>query len=139
MRSAPPRAGPNRFGRPSGGNPPGVPPAGSSNHTHVGAAARPQKLLRFETLSQNLTIEAVLGYVLGMDARAGSSAALFAVFEQLKKAWIKGGWSWDSRFSCVASSFNVELEAEARAVVLRFLPNEWGSKTIVNAPTALKE
>jgi len=55
-----------------------------------------------------------------MDARAGSSAALFAVFEQLKKAWIKGGWSWDSRFSCVASSFNVELEAEARAVVLRF-------------------
>ena len=74
-----------------------------------------------------------------MDARAGSSAALFAVFEQLKKAWIKGGWSWDSRFSCVASSFNVELEAEARAVVLRFLPNEWGSKTIVNGPPALKE
>ncbi len=32
----------------------------------------------------------------------------------------------------MASSFNVELEAEARAVVLRFLPNEWGSKTIVN-------
>src|ERR1700712_2583732 len=74
-----------------------------------------------------------------MDARAGSSAALFAVFEQLKKAWIKGGWSWDSRFSCVASSFNVELEAEARAVVLRFLPNEWTSKSIVNAPPSLKE
>ncbi len=29
--------------------------------------------------------------------------------------------------------------AEARAVVLRFLPNEWGSKTIVNGPPALKE
>ena len=39
----------------------------------------------------------------------------------------------------MASSFNVDLEAEARAVVLRFLPNEWGSKTIVNAPAALKE
>jgi hypothetical protein len=94
---------------------------------------------RAETVSQNLTIEVVLGYVFGMDVRAGSSAALFAVLEQLKKAWIKGGWSWDSRFSCVASSFNVELEAEARAVVLRFLPNEWTSKTIAGAPQALKE
>jgi hypothetical protein len=39
----------------------------------------------------------------------------------------------------VASSFNVELEAEARAVVLRFLPTEWTSKTIAGGPTALKE
>src|SRR5690606_1779364 len=52
-----------------------------------------------------------------MEARPGSSAALFEKLGQFRKNWIKGGWSWDSRFSCVASSFNVELESEARAVV----------------------
>ncbi|HEY2405166.1 MAG TPA: hypothetical protein VGI10_04140 [Polyangiaceae bacterium] len=74
-----------------------------------------------------------------MDVRAGSSAALFAMLEQLKKAWIKGGWSWDSRFSCVASSFNVEMEAEARAVVLKFLGSEWNARTVANAPPPVRE
>ena len=75
-----------------------------------------------------------------MESRGGSSsAALFEMCGQFKKAWIKGGFSWDSRFSCVASSFSVELEAEARAVALRFFPNEWTSKTVVNAPNAVRE
>jgi hypothetical protein len=74
-----------------------------------------------------------------MDVRAGSSAALFAMLEQLKKAWIKGGWSWDSRFSCVASSFNVEMEAEARAVVLKFLGSEWNARTVANVPPPVRE
>jgi hypothetical protein len=74
-----------------------------------------------------------------MEVRAGSSAALFAVLEQLRKAWIKGGWSWDSRFSCVASSFHVDMEAEARAVVLRFLTQEWTPKTIGSAAPSVRD
>ncbi|MGC4088440.1 MAG: hypothetical protein QM756_11200 [Polyangiaceae bacterium] len=39
----------------------------------------------------------------------------------------------------MASSFNVELDADARAVVLRFLPHEYNSKTISNAPPQVRE
>ena len=74
-----------------------------------------------------------------MQARPGSSAALFEKLGQFRKNWIKGGWSWDSRFSCVASSFNVDFEVEARAVVLAYLPHEWSSKTISGAPQATRD
>jgi len=74
-----------------------------------------------------------------MEARPGSSAALFEKLGLLRKSWIKGGWSWDSRYSCVASSFNVENEGEARAVVLAYLPYEWTSKSIAGAPAQARE
>jgi hypothetical protein len=74
-----------------------------------------------------------------MEPRPGSSAALFEKLGQLRKNWIKGGWSWDSRYSCVASSFNNEMEGEARAVVLAYLPHEWTSKTIATAPAQARE
>ena len=38
------------------------------------------------------------GIVPPMEPRPGSSAALFAKLAELKKNWIKGGWSWDSRY-----------------------------------------
>jgi hypothetical protein len=79
------------------------------------------------------------GIVPPMEPRPGSSAALFAKLAEFKKNWIKGGWSWDSRYSCVASSFNHEMEGEARAVVLAYLPHEWSSKTISGAPPQAKE
>ena len=74
-----------------------------------------------------------------MEPRPGSSAALFEKLAQLRKNWIKGGWSWDSRYSCVASSFNNEMESEARAVVLLYLPHEWTSKSIATAPAQARE
>jgi hypothetical protein len=74
-----------------------------------------------------------------MEARPGSSAAVFEKLSQFRKNWIKGGWSWDSRFSCVASSFNVELESEARAVVLAYLQYEWTHKTITGAPQTARD
>jgi hypothetical protein len=77
--------------------------------------------------------------VLVMDPRPGSSAALLETLGQLKKNWIKGGWSWDNRFNCLASSFNVEQDAEARAVVIRYLPHEFTAKSVANAPQPVKE
>lgn len=75
-----------------------------------------------------------------MEVRGGSSsAALFEMCGRFKKAWIKGGFSWDSRFSCVASSFSSELDAEARAVVSQYFPSEWTMKTVVNAPPQVRE
>ncbi|HYO92978.1 MAG TPA: hypothetical protein VER33_00635 [Polyangiaceae bacterium] len=74
-----------------------------------------------------------------MELRPGSSAALFELLGQLRKSWIKGGWSWDNRFNCLASSFNVEQDGEARAVVLRYLPHEYTGKTLTGAPPQVKE
>jgi hypothetical protein len=74
-----------------------------------------------------------------MEPRPGSSAALLETLVQLRRNWSKGGWSWDNRFNCLASSFNVELDADARAVVLRFLPHEYNSKSISNAPPQVRE
>lgn len=74
-----------------------------------------------------------------MEPRPGSSAALFETLGQLRKNWIKGGWSWDNRFNCLASSFSVEQDAEARAVVLRYLPHEYTTKSIGSAPQPVKE
>jgi hypothetical protein len=79
------------------------------------------------------------GIVPPMEPRPGSSAALFAKLAEFKKNWIKGGWSWDSRYSCVASSFNHEMEGEARTVVIAYLPHEWTSKTVGGAPPQAKE
>jgi hypothetical protein len=83
-----------------------------------------------------LATSAIVRY---MEVRPGSSAALFEKLGQFRKNWIKGGWSWDSRYSCVASSFNVEMDGEARAVILAYLPYEWTSKTIGSAPTQARE
>jgi hypothetical protein len=79
------------------------------------------------------------GIVPPMEPRPGSSAALFAKLAEFKKNWIKGGWSWDRRYSCVASSFNHEMEGEARTVVIAYLPHEWTSKTVGGAPPQAKE
>ncbi|HLV66678.1 MAG TPA: hypothetical protein VKY73_12735 [Polyangiaceae bacterium] len=74
-----------------------------------------------------------------MEPRPGSSAALFENLGQLRRNWIKGGWSWDNRFNCLASSFNIEQEAEARAVVLRYLPREYTGKTLATAPAQVRQ
>jgi len=74
-----------------------------------------------------------------MEPRPGSSAALFAKLAEFRKNWIKGGWSWDSRYSCVASSFNHEMEGEARAVAIAYLPYEWNAKSIGGAPQLARE
>ncbi len=74
-----------------------------------------------------------------MELRPGSSAALFETLGQLKSNWIKGGWSWDNRFNCLASSFSTEQDAEARAVVLRYLPREYTTKTVSGAPSQVRQ
>ena len=59
------------------------------------------------------------------------------LFERLKKlraAWVARGWSWDNRFNCVASTFQIEEADRARELVLQTLPHEVNSRTIDQAP-----
>jgi|SRR5690606_34201016 len=70
---------------------------------------------------------------------SSSTDELFAQLAQLKSHWPKGGWSWDYRFSTVASSFHVDLTTEAESVVLRYLTSEWDYRSIANAPSVVRE
>ena len=64
---------------------------------------------------------------------------LFAALKELRSAWPSRGWSWDTRLSCVTSSFNVEFESKSRAAVIVALSTEWTPVTIPRASPALRD
>jgi|SRR3984957_3172109 hypothetical protein len=64
---------------------------------------------------------------------------LFGSMKELRSAWPARGWSWDTRLSCVTSSFNSELDARARTAVTTALSTEWTSTTIQRASVPLRD
>jgi hypothetical protein len=68
-----------------------------------------------------------------------SWSVLFSTLKGLRTSWPSRGWSWDSRFSCVTSTFNVELLAKARTAVASSLATEWTPASIARAPAPLKD
>jgi len=68
-----------------------------------------------------------------------SWSALFAGLRELRASWPARGWSWDTRLTCVTSSFSVQLEGDARMSAAKAFANEWTMATIGKAPTALRE
>ena len=68
-----------------------------------------------------------------------SMAQLFDALTKLRGAWPKRGWSYDNRFNAVASTFGVDLVAEARASLAHALPNVWTDKTLASAPVVMQE
>lgn len=64
---------------------------------------------------------------------------LFEALTRLRTSWPKRGWSWDNRFNTVASTFGVDLIAEARTSLANALPNAWTDKTLATAPVAVQE
>ena len=72
-------------------------------------------------------------------APGDSWSLLLNALRNLRAGWPARGWSWDTRFTCVTSSFNVEMEAKARSTVAAVLTSEWTSVTIANASPALRD
>ena len=68
-----------------------------------------------------------------------SMPQLFEALTRVRSAWPKRGWSFDNRFSCVASTFNVDVVTEARAALAHALPHSFGDKTLVQASPVLQE
>jgi len=64
---------------------------------------------------------------------------LFAAMRELRSAWPSRGWSWDTRLSCVTSSFSAELEGKARAAVAVAMSTEWTSVSIQRASPAFRD
>jgi hypothetical protein len=57
---------------------------------------------------------------------------------KLKASWPGAEWSWDGRFSAVASSFARDVEPAARESMKHALSRGWTGKTIEEAPAALR-
>jgi hypothetical protein len=57
----------------------------------------------------------------------------------LKNAWPGEPWTWDDRFTMLASSFAIGLEDKARASAALALPHSWDAKTLATAPGSLRE
>lgn len=64
---------------------------------------------------------------------------LFESLARLKAAWPTRGFSWDSRLSCITSSFTTEQEPQARTACKLALQNEWSATTIIRAPQLLRD
>jgi len=57
----------------------------------------------------------------------------------LKNAWPNSTWTWDARFTMMASSFGKDSAAQARASIARALTYAWDTKSIATAPKTLQE
>src|SRR5208283_4538864 len=64
---------------------------------------------------------------------------MFDAFRRLRTEWPRRGWSWDSRLSCIASSFSADMEATARAIAMTAFPNEWIGRTLPTAPANVQD
>lgn len=64
---------------------------------------------------------------------------LFDGLKGMKAKWPTRGFSWDSRHGCVASSFSVQFETQAREAAALAVPAEWTSQNIAKAPPHLRE
>jgi hypothetical protein len=64
---------------------------------------------------------------------------MFEALNRLRTTWPRRGWSWDSRLSCIASTFSSDMEATARAATLAVLPVEWVPRTLPTAPAHIRD
>jgi hypothetical protein len=67
------------------------------------------------------------------------SQPLFELLARFRVSWPKRGWSWDSRVSCIASSFGVDLSDEARATLAGVFPHSWTHRTVTRSPAVLQQ
>jgi len=64
---------------------------------------------------------------------------LLTQLTEFRAKWPKRGWSWDGRFSCVASAFSSELVEEANAALAPTFPGRWNHKTLATAPPLVQQ
>lgn len=65
--------------------------------------------------------------------------SMWAILQHLRQQWPGGGWSWDSRFSCVASTFSVEILEQAKSAALNALPHVFDEHSLLRAPSIIRQ
>ena len=63
----------------------------------------------------------------------------FPQLTEFRARWPKRGWSWDTRFACVASAFSVELVNECNQSILPTFPHRWSHRTLSSAPPLVQQ
>jgi hypothetical protein len=64
---------------------------------------------------------------------------LFQTLKDFRAEWPKRGWSWDGRFGCVSSTFDLDVADRAKELVTRAFPTLWTDRTLPEAPKALRD
>lgn len=62
---------------------------------------------------------------------------LFTPLPQFKSTWPAGGWSWDNRFECLASTISQGSAADGFRAVQALFPHVWDEKTVRTAPPSV--
>lgn len=74
-----------------------------------------------------------------MEPGGSATDLLFLSLEQFRRVWPKQGWSWDYRFSTIASSFHVDLTSEAERALATTFTELFDHRSIGNAPDHLQD
>jgi hypothetical protein len=64
---------------------------------------------------------------------------MFRALAKFRQAWVKQGWSWDYRVSCVASSFHVDLSDDAESAIKATFDQMFDHRSLGGAPEAIQE
>ena len=68
----------------------------------------------------------------------GSRLGVFAGLPQFRSVWPARGWSWDSRYDCIASTIAVDYADEAWNASLRIFQEVWDEGKMRAAPSIVR-
>lgn len=74
-----------------------------------------------------------------VDRDSPSAQSLMQSLVGFRRKWPGGGFSWDGRFDCVASSFSATLESEARAALALLFKFQWTARSLRTAPEEVQD
>jgi len=74
-----------------------------------------------------------------MEPGGSATDQMFLSLEQFRKVWLKQGWSWDYRFSTIASSFHDDQTAEAEQAISGTFTELFDHRTLGNAPEHIQD
>ena len=63
--------------------------------------------------------------------------SLFTLLRNFKSTWPAGGWSWDNRFECLASTILQSNSGEGWGAARALFPHIWDAKTVRSAPAGI--
>lgn len=73
-----------------------------------------------------------------MDPQVDDWRPVLEPLSVLRRGWPNPTWTWDERFTMLASSFPKDKEMQARASAAHALPYAWDMNSLATAPAGLR-
>lgn len=74
-----------------------------------------------------------------MEPGGSATDQMFLNLDQFRRVWPKQGWSWDYRFSTIASSFHVDSTGDAEKALGPFFTDLYDHRTLGSAPDHIQD